>query len=379
MTTPRRSARRLVRRWWPVVLAVPLGAAAGAGYAVVSPPSYAANAYVLVVAQNPGEAAIATNFAQAYGRLAGQPQVLAVAAAETGHTRSELESLVHGTTSPDAPMIELTGTGRRPQEAARTADAVARSLVAFANTSSKDTNVRLVTLSPAAAPDRPTTPSGKLDVAVGGAAGLLLGALVMMNRRRGGAGTPEAGGSPEMPRVLRAARASQAAQAVQAAQGSEAPAASAPVAVPTTPRPRREEPAKARTASGGDSAPGADAGAEAEGVKAGSVKAESVAAGNVKAGNVKAGNVTAGSVTAGNVTAGSVTAESVKKGSTKAEKKTVGKPGRKPGAGAAAAEQPPAEDRTPAVEEQPSAVEQQAPAVEDRPATRAKAPAGSGR
>ncbi|MFF2544333.1 Wzz/FepE/Etk N-terminal domain-containing protein [Kitasatospora sp. NPDC058063] len=369
MTTPRRSARRLVRRWWPVVLAVPLGAAAGAGYAVVSPPSYAANAYVLVVAQNPGEAAIATNFAQAYGRLAGQPQVLAVAAAETGHTRSELESLVHGTTSPDAPMIELTGTGRLPQEAARTADAVARSLVAFANTSSKDTNVRLVTLSPAAAPDRPTTPSGKLDVAVGGAAGLLLGALVMMNRRRGGAGTPEAAGSPEMPRVLRAARASQAAQAAQAAQGSEgseAPAASAPVAVPTTPRPRREEPAKARTESGGDPAPapGAEAGAEVEGAKAGSVKTVSVKAGNGKAESV---------------TAGSVKAEGVKKGSTKAEKKPVGKPARKPGAGPAAAEQPPAEDRTPAVEDQPSAVEEQAPAVEDRPATQAKAPAGSAR
>ncbi|MEU3574613.1 Wzz/FepE/Etk N-terminal domain-containing protein, partial [Kitasatospora sp. NPDC036755] len=212
MTTPRRSARRrLVRRWWPVVLAVPLGAAAGAGYALVADPSYAANAYVLVVAQNPGEAAIATNFAQAYGRLAGQPQVLGEAAAETGHTRAELESLVHGTTSPDAPMIEITGTGPHPQEAALTADAVARSLVAFANTSSKDTNVRLVTLSPAAAPDRPTTPSGKLDVAVGGAAGLLLGALAMMTRRRGGAGTPEAAGSPEMPRILRAARASRTA------------------------------------------------------------------------------------------------------------------------------------------------------------------------
>ncbi|MGW7447168.1 Wzz/FepE/Etk N-terminal domain-containing protein [Kitasatospora sp. NPDC054795] len=355
MTTPRRSARRLVRRWWPVVLAVPLGAAAGAGYAVVSPPSYAANAYVLVVAQNPGEAAIATNFAQAYGRLAGQPQVLAVAAAETGRTRSELESLVHGTTSPDAPMIELTGTGRLPQEAARTADAVARSLVAFANTSSKDTNVRLVTLSPAAAPDRPTTPSGKLDVAVGGAAGLLLGALVMMNRRRGGAGTPEAAGSAEMPRVLRAARASQAAQAAQAAQGSEgsegseASAASAPLAVPTTPRPRREEPAKARTESGGDSAPAPAPGAEAEGAKAGSVRTASVKA------------------------------ESVKKGSAKAEKKPVGKPARKPGAGPAVAEQPPAEDRTLAAEEQPSAVEEQAPAVEDRPATQAKAPAGSAR
>ncbi|GHF50085.1 hypothetical protein GCM10018790_29800 [Kitasatospora xanthocidica] len=221
MTTPRRSARRLVRRWWPVALAVPLGAAAGAGYAVVSQPSYAANAYVLVVPQNPGEAATATNFAQAYGRLAGQPQVLAVAAAETGHTRAELESLVHGTTSPDAPMIEITGTGTGAQEAARTADAVARSLVAFANTSSKDTNVRLVTLAPAAAPDEPTTPSGKLDVAVGGAAGLLLGALVMMTRRRGGAGEPEAAETAGVP---------------------DCPAATGPAEVPAPPRPRAEEP-----------------------------------------------------------------------------------------------------------------------------------------
>ncbi|MFH8382095.1 Wzz/FepE/Etk N-terminal domain-containing protein [Kitasatospora sp. NPDC018058] len=212
MTTPRRSARRLVRRWWPVALAVPLGAAAGAGYAVVSHPSYAASAYVLVVPQNPGEAATATNFAQAYGRLTGQPQVLAVAAAETGHTLAELETLVSGTTSPDAPMIEITGTGRRAQEAAQTADAVARSLVAFANTSSKDTNVRLVTLAPAAEPDKPTTPSGKLDVAVGAAAGVLLGSLVMTTRRRGGA----------------------------AAEAVRAPRAAEPAGTPTTPRPRSE-------------------------------------------------------------------------------------------------------------------------------------------
>ncbi|MFF0412408.1 Wzz/FepE/Etk N-terminal domain-containing protein [Kitasatospora sp. NPDC004745] len=224
MTTPRRSARHLVRRWWPVALAVPLGAAAGAGYAVVSHPSYAASAYVLVVPESPGEAATATNFAQAYGRLAGQPQVLAVAAAETGHTRSELESLVHGTTSPDAPMIEITGTGTRPQEASRTADAVARSLVSFANTSSRDTNVRLVTLAPAAEPDKPTTPSGRLDVAVGGAAGLLIGALVMMTRRRGGADA-----EPPAP---------------------EAPATpAAPADRSTTPRPRTEEPAAAGAAA----------------------------------------------------------------------------------------------------------------------------------
>ncbi|MFF2143247.1 Wzz/FepE/Etk N-terminal domain-containing protein [Kitasatospora sp. NPDC058190] len=224
MTTPRRSARHLVRRWWPVALAVPLGAAAGAGYAVLSHPSYSATAYVLVVPQNPGEAATATNFAQAYGRLAGQSQVLAVAAAETGHTRGELESLVSGTTSPDAPMIEITGTGKRAQEAARTADAVAGSLVSFANTSSKDTNVRLVTLAPAAEPDKPTTPSGKLDVAVGAAAGVLLGSLVMMTRRRGGAAA-----EPE------------AVESVETAATPQAPQAAEPAEAPATPRPRSGE------------------------------------------------------------------------------------------------------------------------------------------
>ncbi|MET8628417.1 Wzz/FepE/Etk N-terminal domain-containing protein [Kitasatospora sp. NPDC004669] len=227
MTTPRRSARHLVRRWWPVALAVPLGAAAGAGYAVVSHPSYAASAYVLVVPQNQGEAATATNFAQAYGRLAGQPQVLAVAAAETGYTLAELETLVSGTTSPDAPVIEITGTGGRAQEAARTADAVARSLVAFANTSSKDTNVRLVTLAPAAEPDKPTTPSAKLDLAVGAAAGVLLGSLVMTTRRRGGAAA-----EPEVAETVAAPEASEAVRVPRAAE---------PAGTPATPRPRGED------------------------------------------------------------------------------------------------------------------------------------------
>ncbi|MFJ6382078.1 Wzz/FepE/Etk N-terminal domain-containing protein [Kitasatospora sp. NPDC092039] len=378
MTTPRRSARRLVRRWWPVVLAVPLGAAAGAGYAVVAHPSYAANAYVLVVAQNPGEAAIATNFAQAYGRLAGQPQVLAVAAAETGRTRSELASLVRGTTSPDAPMIEITGTGPRPQEAARNADAVARSLVSFANTSSRDTNVRLVTLSPAAAPDRPTTPSGKLDVAVGGAAGLLLGSLAMMTRRRGGSGTPEAAdGSPEAPRTLRALR---------AAKASEAPVAAAPVAVPTTPRPRREEPATAVAGAGPDSAPPApEAGstpgpaaeaAATEGVKAADVKTERAKTADATAEDAKTEDAKAGDAKAGDAKAEGAKGEGQKseagKADKKAGKKTAGKAGRRTGAEPAAAERPPVEEPAPAADEP-------APAAEEPPAVQEKAAAGSGR
>ncbi|MEV6972666.1 hypothetical protein [Kitasatospora sp. NPDC093806] len=225
MTDPRRSAIRLARRWWPMALAVPLGAAAGAGYAAVAQPSYAANSYVIVVPENVGEAATAVNFAQAYGRLAGQPQVLAAAAAETGHRRADLEALVHGTTSPDAPMIEITGTGANPQEAVLAADAVARSLVAFGNVSSKETGVRLVPLAAAAEPDKPTTPSAQLDVAVGGAAGVLIGALVMMTRRR---------------------------RTAEPVSGPAEPAPTEPgPGGPTTPRPRAAEPADEDKAKAG--------------------------------------------------------------------------------------------------------------------------------
>ncbi|MFJ1754273.1 hypothetical protein [Kitasatospora sp. NPDC088134] len=184
MPEPRRSARALARRWWPLAVAVPLGAAAGAGYAAVSHPSYAASSYVVVVPNIPGENSTAVNFAQAYGRLAGQPQVLIGAAAASGHSVTTLAGLVRGTTSPDAPMIEITGTGARAQEAVRNADAVARSLIAFGNTSSKETGVKLVPLAAAAEPDAPASPSAALDTAVGAAAGVLVGALVMLTRRK---------------------------------------------------------------------------------------------------------------------------------------------------------------------------------------------------
>ncbi|GJF30866.1 hypothetical protein KNE206_35660 [Kitasatospora sp. NE20-6] len=198
MSDPRRSAPAL-RRWWPLALAVPLGAAAGAGYAAVAPVVYTANSYVVVVAQSPGEGGAAVNFAQAYGRLAGQPQVLAAAAAKTGRTVSALESAVRGTTSPDAPVIEITGTGPAAADAVKAADAVAASLIAFAGTSASDTGVKLVPLARAASPDAPSSPSAALDTAVGAAAGVLVGALAVMARRRPGAEPEADAGAPPVP------------------------------------------------------------------------------------------------------------------------------------------------------------------------------------
>ncbi|MEV7216135.1 lipopolysaccharide biosynthesis protein [Kitasatospora cineracea] len=221
MPEPRRRARALARRWWPLALAVPLGAAAGAGYALVSHPSYAASSYVVVVPNNPGENSTAVNFAQAYGRLTGQPQVLIGAAAETGRTVTALAGLVRGTTSPDAPMIEITGTGARGEEAVKNADAVARSLIAFGNASSKETGVRLVPLAPAAEPDAPASPSASLDTAVGAAAGVLVGALVLLTRRKPSA----AAEAPEAPSAAEPALPAQAEAAAPAPGKTRAPAA----------------------------------------------------------------------------------------------------------------------------------------------------------
>ncbi|MFD8595876.1 lipopolysaccharide biosynthesis protein [Kitasatospora sp. NPDC059646] len=196
MPDPRRAARALARRWWPLAVAVPLGAVAGAGYAVVSHPSYVASSYVVVVPQNPGDNVNTVNFAQAYGRLTGQPQVLIGAAAETHHAVATLTKLVRGTTSPDAPVIAITGTSATADDAVQNADAVARSLIAFGNASSKETGVKLVQLAAAAEPDAPASPSAALDTAVGAAAGVLLGTLAMLARRRTAPAAETAGAAP---------------------------------------------------------------------------------------------------------------------------------------------------------------------------------------
>lgn len=177
-----RGPRALLRRWWPLLVAVPVGAACGAGYAEVTGPQYQANAYVMVVAQPGGDSSAAVDFAQAYGRVVGQPQIVARAAAGLGQTVAALTSRIEATTSPDAPMIQITGSAPKAKEAAKDANAVADALVAFGNDTGAQTHVKLITFAPAAAPEKPSSPAKVLDVAVGGAAGLLVGGLVLLAR-----------------------------------------------------------------------------------------------------------------------------------------------------------------------------------------------------
>ncbi|MEY9942382.1 lipopolysaccharide biosynthesis protein [Streptacidiphilus sp. MAP5-3] len=183
--------RAALRRWWPLLVAVPAGAVAGGGYALVATPQYQANAYVMAVADPGSDSSTAVNFAQAYGRVVGQPEILAPAAATTGATVRQLTTQIQAQTSPDAPVIEITGSAASAHQAAREANAVARSMVAFGDTTAKQTHIRLMTFATAAEPATPSSPSRSLDVAVGGAAGALLGSLALLARTGGTGRRPE--------------------------------------------------------------------------------------------------------------------------------------------------------------------------------------------
>ncbi|WP_236652267.1 Wzz/FepE/Etk N-terminal domain-containing protein, partial [Streptacidiphilus neutrinimicus] len=77
-SVPLRSA---LRRWWPLLVAVPAGAVAGGAYALVATPQYQSDAYVMAVVDQGADSASAVSFAQAYGRVVAQPEVLSSAAA----------------------------------------------------------------------------------------------------------------------------------------------------------------------------------------------------------------------------------------------------------------------------------------------------------
>ena len=174
---------RSLRRWWPMLAAVPLGALCGGVYALAATPAYVANAYVMAVPRGGADSAAAVNFAQAYGRIISQPEILLGPAAKTGVPLAELTGQVEAVTSPDAPMIQITGTAGRARLAAKEANAVADSLVAFGNATTAETGVRLLPFATAAAPAAPSSPARSIDLAVGAAAGVLLGGLVLMARQ----------------------------------------------------------------------------------------------------------------------------------------------------------------------------------------------------
>ena len=182
MSTAAEVLAQLVRRWWLTGVLAVLGGLAGLVYALVSPPVYTASAHVIVIAQNEGDGLAAVNYAQAFARVATQGQVVdaAVSRSDGTATKEDLQGNVRVASSPDGPVVEITGTASSPARAADLANLVAGGLVDSANRHTAQTRMSLTVFSEATAPAEPTSPRLGMAVAVGAASGLLLGGLAVL-------------------------------------------------------------------------------------------------------------------------------------------------------------------------------------------------------
>jgi capsular polysaccharide biosynthesis protein len=167
----------LIRRYGLLALLTVLGALAGGGYDLVTTPTYTATSYVVVTAAQ-GDSQSGVNFAQAYGRIVTTSSVTGLAAASLGTNQGLAD--VTASTSPDAPVVEITANGTDPKRTAAVANAMAQALVAYASTRSDSTRVTLSVLAQAAVPTAPTSPKPPLEPAIGAAAGLLVGGLAAL-------------------------------------------------------------------------------------------------------------------------------------------------------------------------------------------------------
>ncbi|WP_159037232.1 YveK family protein [Streptomyces specialis] len=189
------------RWWWPLALCALLGAVCGAAHGLLADRQYAAGGQVLVTPVERGDAAAAVGLAQALGRVATGEAELRTAAADAGVPAGTLRSRVRAVTSPDAPVIEITGTAGRPEDAARAANAVARALVARGN-DAREGGAELSVLAEAHRPSVPTAPVPWVSVATGLCAGVVVGGAALAargGRAGGGGGGAGGGGRPGVP------------------------------------------------------------------------------------------------------------------------------------------------------------------------------------
>ncbi|MGW7319648.1 lipopolysaccharide biosynthesis protein [Streptomyces sp. NPDC054854] len=188
--------------WWPLPACALLGMAAGGAYGVLKAPEYAATSYVVAVPDDTTEPATALGFSQAYARIATSSSTLAYAQPRAGIDARRLRTQVRAETSPESPMIAITGTSKSPAEAADIANAVADALSLSSNQAAKNTGVQLLLFNQAVAPTDPASPSAPISGAVGLCAGGLLGGLWLLARpARSGRPVRRADGEGTQPAV----------------------------------------------------------------------------------------------------------------------------------------------------------------------------------
>jgi capsular polysaccharide biosynthesis protein len=178
------SRARALPSWSLLAAGTLLGGTVGGVYGLAQDPLYTATSYVIAVPTGKADPATALGFAQAYGRVATQLAVLGDAQVWAGVPVRTLQRNVRTATSPDAPMVAVSATSSRPDLAADMANAVSRSLTRTANDTKRRTHVELLPFSRAVEPAEASSASPGVTGLVGGCAGGLLGALVLLVRPR---------------------------------------------------------------------------------------------------------------------------------------------------------------------------------------------------
>ncbi|RUP66367.1 hypothetical protein SSPNP10_20260 [Streptomyces sp. NP10] len=179
-----RTALTRLPHWWPLPVSVLIGTASGLSYGAFATPQYEATSYAMAVAEGETDPTAALGYAQSYGRLTTSDATLSYAQGAAGEPVRELRSHVTSETSPDSPMISVTGTSSDRHKAADIANAVIEAVIVSSGHVSKDTGVKLIKFTHAMTPGQPVSPSVPLGAAVGAAAGGLLGGLVLLVRPR---------------------------------------------------------------------------------------------------------------------------------------------------------------------------------------------------
>ncbi|WP_217223305.1 lipopolysaccharide biosynthesis protein [Streptomyces anulatus] len=179
-----RTALARLPHWWPLPVSVLIGTASGLSYSALAADRYEATSYAMAVAEGETDPSAALGYAQSYGRLTTSDATLSYAQGAAGEPVRELRSHVRSETSPDSPMIAVTGTSEDRRKAADIANAVIEAVIVSSGHVSKDTGVKLIKFTHAMTPDQPVSPSVPLGGAVGAASGGLLGGLVLLVRPR---------------------------------------------------------------------------------------------------------------------------------------------------------------------------------------------------
>lgn len=180
-----------LRRGWrgvPVVLLLVvlplLGGAVGLVVAALTPPRYTAHAYVLITARDQAGGVSGADIAQAVARVATTESVLVSGGSAGDLLRAAREDRLTASTSPDAPLVEVSATASRAPEAAALANRLARQVQGQVSNISEVAGVRATLLASASTPSERASPNLLVNLAAGVALGVLAAAVLYILRQR---------------------------------------------------------------------------------------------------------------------------------------------------------------------------------------------------